>query len=153
MAVDYTNYIGQIRALINDTNEDAFEFSNEQLEAYYQMSYCNLVQSAIMALRALVSKYASSGGDTYRLDTIEYEEGKSKASNYQTLLNNLEQSIKDGLNPLCAGVPYTFGIYAKDRHENYQRMKDGEIIPPKTSDLEYEVRRNNDEQTGPYYEG
>ena len=144
MAVDYTNYIGQIRALINDTNEDAFEFSNEQLEAYYQMSYCNLVQSAIMALRALVSKYASSGGDTYRLDTIEYEEGKSKASNYQTLLNNLEQSIKDGLNPLCAGVPYTFGIYTEDRHENYQRMKKSKFLFGSNGSFEYLCSRNRE---------
>ena len=121
MAIDFTNYIGQIRALINDTNEDALEFEDEQLEAYYQMSYENIVLSAIMALRGLIAKYSSTGGDTYRLDTIEYEEGKSKASNYQNLLNNLEQSIKDGTNPLICGVPRTFGIYPSDRKENYER--------------------------------
>lgn len=152
MAIDFTNYIGQIRALINDTNEDALEFEDEQLEAYYQMSYENIVLSAIMALRGLIAKYSSTGGDTYRLDTIEYEEGKSKASNYQALLNNLEQSIKDGTNPLICGVPRTFGIYPSDRKENYERMRDGEIIPPKTSDYEYNLHINND-QTGPYYEG
>ena len=152
MPIDFTNYIGQIRALINDTNEDALEFEDEQLEAYYQMSYENIVLSAIMALRGLVSKYSSTGGDTYRLDTIEYEEGKSKASNYQALLNNLEQSVKDGTNPLVCGVPRTFGIYQQDRKENYDRMKDGEIVPPKTSDYEYKLIENT-EQTGPYYEG
>lgn len=151
MAVDYTTYIGKIRALINDFNEEDFEFDDEQLDAFYQMSYCNIVQSAIMALRGLVAKYASTGGDTYRLDTIEYEEGKSKASNYQSLLNNLEQSIKDGTNPLLCGVPKSFGIYVEDRQENYERMKDGEIIPPKTADLEYELIQHK-QQFGPYEE-
>lgn len=152
MSIDYTNYIGQIRALINDTNEEALEFDDDQLEAYYQMSFCNVVQSAIMALRGLIAKYSASGGDTYRLDTIEYEEGKSKASNFQALLNNLEQSIKDGTNPMIFGLPRTFGIYTEDRAENYSRMLDGEIIPPKTSDLEYETIKNK-QQDGPYYEG
>lgn len=152
MSIDYTNYIGQIRALINDTNEEALEFDDDQLEAYYQMSYCNVIQSAIMALRGLIAKYSLTGGDKYRLDTIEYEEGKSKASNFQSLLNNLEQSIKDGTNPMLCSIPRTFGIYTKDRHENYSRMLDGEIIPPKTADLEYELLKRN-EQDGPYYEG
>lgn len=152
MSIDFTNYIGQIRALINDTNEEALEFEDEQIEAYYHMAYGNIVQSAIMALRGLVAKYSATGGDTYRLDTIEYEEGKSKASNFQALLNNLEQSMKDGTNPLIFGVPRTFGIYTEDRAENYSRMLDGEIIPPKTSDLEYQLVRNK-EQDGPYYEG
>lgn len=152
MAVDFTTPIGLIRALINDTNEEALEFEDEQLEAYLMMSYCDIVQASIMALRGLIAKYSATGGDTYRLDTIEYEEGKSKASNYQSLLNNLEQSIKDGTNPLVCGVPRTFGIYTADRDENYDRMLSGEIIPPKTSDLEYELIKNT-EESGPYYEG
>ena len=37
MAIDYTNYIGKIRALINDVNEEDFEFDDEQLDACYQL--------------------------------------------------------------------------------------------------------------------
>lgn len=151
MTIDFTTYIGQIRALINDTNEEELEFTDEQLEAYYQMSYENIVQGAIMALRALVAKYTATAGDTYRLDTIEYEEGKSKASNYLSLLNNLEKSVQDGTNPLLVGVPKVFGVYREDRKENIKRMLDGEINPPKTLDNEYDLIRIR-YQPGPYYE-
>lgn len=152
MTIDFTTAIGQIRALINDTNEEAPEFTDEQLEAYYDMSYENVVQGAILALRALVSKYTATAGDTYRLDTIEYEEGKSKAGSYLSLLNNLEQSVKDGTNPMLIGVPKVFGVYREDREENIQRMQDGEIIPPKTFDNEYEMIKIK-QQNGPYYRG
>lgn len=152
MTIDFTTAIGQIRALINDTNEEAPEFTDEQLEAYYDMSYENVVQGAILALRALVSKYTATAGDTYRLDTIEYEEGKSKAGSYLSLLNNLEQSVKDGTNPMLIGVPKVFGVYREDREENIQRMQDGEIIPPKTFDNEYEMVKIK-QQYGPYYRG
>lgn len=151
MAVDFTTCIGAIRALINDVDEENFEFEDEQLEMFYHLSYCNIAQASIMALRALVSKYSATGGDSYRVDTLEYEEGKSKASNYQSLLNNLEQSIKDGTNPLCFGVPKVFGVYTKDRQENIQRMIDGEIIPPKTFDKEYDLVKLKT-QYGVYYE-
>ena len=147
MPIDYTTPIGQIRAIINDTNEEALEFQDDQLDAYFQMSYCNPTLAGIMALRALVAKYASSAGDTYRLDTIEYEEGKSKASLYQSLLNNLEKSIAEGTNPLVVGVPRVYGVYAEDRKENYQRMADGEINPPKTTDYEYSVGINKTGQS------
>lgn len=152
MTIDFTTAIGQIRALINDTNEEAFEFTDEEIEAYYDMSYENVVQGAIMALRALVSKYNATAGDSYRLDTIEYEEGKSKAGNYLSLLNNLEQSVKDGTNPMLVGVPKVFGVYREDREENIQRMIDGEINPPKTFDNEYEMVKIK-QQNGPYYRG
>lgn len=151
MAIDFTTTIGLFRALIGDTNEDNLELEDEQLEAYLELSYGSLPEAAVMALRGLVARYASTGGDKYRVDTIEYEEGKSKASNFLSLLTNLEQSIKDGTNPLIFAVPKTFGIYTKDRNENIQRMMNGEIIPPKTLDNEYD-NINIKEQYGPYYE-
>lgn len=152
MAIDYTTYIGQIRALINDTNEENLELNDEQLDAYYCMSYGSVLDAALMALRGLVSKYSATGGDKYRVDTIEYEEGKSKASNYLSLLTNLEKSIKEGTNPMIVGVPKVFGVYREDREENIKRMIDGEIIPPKISDTEYDVARIK-QQDGPYYRG
>lgn len=151
MAIDFTTTIGMFRALIGDTDEDNIELEDEQLEAYLELTYGSLPEAAILALRGLVSKYSATGGDKYRVDTIEYEEGKSKASNFLSLLNNLEQSIKNGTNPLIVGVPKVFGIYTKDRAENIQRMKNGEIIPPKTFDNEYD-NINLKQQFGPYYE-
>ena len=150
--IDFTTDIGKIRALINDTDEDNPEFSDEQLQAYLDMSSGNIIQAAIFALQGLVSKYTATAGDSYRVDTIQYEEGKSKASAYLNLLNSLKQSVQDGTNPLLVGVPRTFGIYQDDRKENIERMIDGEIIPPKTFDNEYEVIRTK-EQDGPYYPG
>ena len=150
--IDFTTTIGQIRALINDTNEDGLEFSDDQLEAYYQMAYENPVLAAIMALRALVTKYTATAGDEYRVDTIEYKEGKSKAGTFLSLLNNLEKSVQEGTNPMVVGVPQVYGVYTATRKENHERMQDGEIIPPKTFDEEYELERIK-EQTGPYYKG
>lgn len=151
--IDFDTPIGRIRALINDVNEEEPEFSDDQIEAYYKMSYECEVQGAIMALRALVAKYSATGGNSWRLDTIEYEEGKSKASNFQTLLNNLEQSIKDGTNPMCVGEPKVFGVLWETRKENYKRMCDGEIIPPKTNDYEYDLINRTPNQYGVYDQG
>lgn len=150
--IDYTTYIGQIRALIGDTNEDNFEMEDEQLEAYYQMSYENIILASILALRALIAKYSATGGDSFRLDTIEYEEGKSKASNFLSLLKNLEDSVKDGTNPLLVGVPRTYGFYVADIKENNERVIDGEIIPRKTTDNENNLI-NLKQQYGVYYQG
>lgn len=152
MAIDFSTYIGQIRALINDVNEEDFEFQDDQLQAYYDMSFENIVQASILALRALVAKYTATSGDEYRLDTIEYNEGKSKASNFLSLLKNLEDSVKDGTNPLLVGVPRTYGFYVADIKENNERVIDGEIIPRKTTDNENNLI-NLKQQYGVYYQG
>lgn len=152
MAIDYSTDIGKLRAIINDVDEENFEFTDDQLQVFLDLSYNNIILAAILALRALVAKYTATSGDTYRLDTIEYEEGKSKASNYLALLNNLEKSVEEGTNPLLVGVPKVFGVYVADRKENIERMIDGEIIPPKTFDDEY-TQINNKQQYGPYYRG
>lgn len=152
MAIDYSTDIGKLRAIINDVDEENFEFTDDQLQVFLDLSYNNIILAAILALRALVAKYTATSGDAYRLDTIEYEEGKSKASNYLALLNNLEKSVEEGTNPLLVGVPKVFGVYVEDRKENIERMIDGEIIPPKTFDDEYN-QINNKQQFGPYYRG
>lgn len=152
MAIDFSTYIGQIRALINDVNEEDFEFQDDQLQAYYDMSFENIVQASILALRALVAKYTATSGDEFRLDTIEYNEGKSKASNFLSLLKNLEDSVKDGTNPLLVGVPRTYGFYVADIKENNERVIDGEIIPRKTTDNENNLI-NLKQQYGVYYQG
>lgn len=152
MTIDFTTDIGKIRAVINDTNEEELEFPDEQIQAYLDMSSGNLGQAAILALQGLVSKYTATAGDSYRVDTIAYEEGKSKASTYLSLLNNLKQSLQDGTSPLVTGTPRVYGVYREDRKENLQRMRDGEIIPPKTLDDEYDLI-DLKHQFGPYYQG
>lgn len=152
MAIDFSTYIGQIRALINDVNEEDFEFQDNQLQAYYDMSFENIVQASILALRALVAKYTATSGDEYKLDTIAFNEGKSKASNFLSLLKNLEDSVKDGTNPLLVGVPRTYGFYVADIKENNERVIDGEIIPRKTTDNENNLI-NLKQQYGVYYQG
>lgn len=149
--IDFTCRIGKLRALIGDTNEDALEFPDEQLEVYLELSCCNLVLAGIMALQALVSKYASTAGDEYRVDTIQYREGKSKASFYQSLLDNLKKSLEDGTNPLLVGLPRTYGIYWDDRIENRRRMDNGEIIEPNIDSDTFDQLDLNP-QYGPYYE-
>ena len=152
MAIDYTTPIGQIRALIGDTDEVNLELSDEQLQAYYDMAYESILQGAILALRALCIKYNKTSGDMYRVDTIEYQEGKSKASIFKSILDDLNESVKNGTNPLLVGVPHTYGIYVEEYNENVDRMNDGEIIAPRTSNNEYDVIRIK-QQGGPYYNG
>lgn len=150
--IDFTTDIGKVRLLINDINEEELEYTDEQIQAFLDMASENIVQAAILALQSLVVKYTATSGETYRIDTIEYEESKSKATQLLSLLNSLKQSIQDGTNPMLVGVPKTFGIYQEDRKENIERMIDGEIIPPKTFDNEYDVIHIK-EQDGPYYRG
>lgn len=150
MAIDFTCPVGQVRALINDTDEDNLEFPDEQLELYIEMSYGNILLAAILAAQGLVAKYSASAGDEYRLGDFQYREGKSKASFYQSLLNNLKQSIEDGTSPIIVGVPRTYGIYTSDRKENEERIQSGELIPPRTSNYENN-QINLDPQKGPYY--
>ena len=153
MSIDYTSRIGKLRAIINDVNEDSFELEDDQLRVFLELSSCNLLQASLLALRALISKYSASAGDEYRVDTIQYKEGKQKAQYYQNLLDNIQKSIEDGTNPLLSGVPRVYGIYQWTRDENYQRMLDGEIIPPRTSDFEYDQIILKPDTEGPYYRG
>lgn len=152
MSIDYTSCVGKLRAIINDVDEENFEFEDEQLEVFLELSNCDLLSASILALQGLITKYSSSAGDEYRIDTIEYKEGKSKASHYKQLLDNLQKSISDGTNPLLYAVPKVYGVYTYDRHENYDRIRRGEINPPKTSDDEYN-QIDLKPQYGPYYRG
>lgn len=150
--IDFTTKTGVLRALINDTDEENLEFSDEQLEVYMCLSSCNIVQASMLALQALIAKYSASAGDEYRVDTIQYKEGKSKAGYYQSLLDNLKKSIEDGTNPLVVGVPKVYGVYTWDRYENIDKMRRGIINPPRTFDKEYD-QIILDPQYGPYYQG
>ena len=149
---DYTNYIGQMRLVLSDRNEAEAEFSDEELDGYYQMAYQDVLQACLIAYLARISDYAKYSGDEYRVDTIEYNEGKSKASAFQTLYNSLKSSIDDGSHPMLSVSAHTYGIYADEYEENIQRMRDGELIPPRTFDRECNQRRIK-QQDGPYYNG
>lgn len=149
---DYTNYIGQMRLVLSDRNEEEAEFSDEELDGYYQMAYQDVLQACLIAYLARISDYAKYSGDEYRVDTIEYNEGKSKASAFQTLYNSLKASIDDGSHPMLSVSAHTYGIYTDEYEENIRRMQDGELIPPRTFDRECNQRRIK-QQDGPYYEG
>src|SRR5574344_174448 len=147
---DYTNYIGQMRLAIPDRIEAEAEFSDEELTGYYQMAHEDVLQGSLLALFARIGEYAKYSGDEYRIDTIEYNEGKSKASALQTMYNSLKASIEDGSNPMLSVSAHTYGIYTDEYEENIQRMIDGEIIPPRTLDRECNQKRTK-MQDGPYY--
>lgn len=153
MSIDYTSTVGMLRALINDVDEDNLEFEDDQLRVYLKLSGCNLLQASILALRGLITKYTASAGDEYRVDTIEYKEGKSKSSYYQGLLNDIQKSIEDGTNPLLSCVPQVYGVYTADRLENEWRIHSGEIIGPNTDNKEYDLIDLKPESKGPYYRG
>lgn len=154
MTIDYSTDIGKLRLLIHDINEDEFEYTDEEIACFLVMASENVALGAVMALQGLIAKYSATDGDEYRVDTIQYREGKSKSQHYQALLNTLQKSIDDGTNPLCVGVPKTFGIYRQDRRNNEYRERsgNGDLIPPDTDNYEYDVI-DLDYQTGPYYEG
>ena len=77
---DYTTYIGQMRLVIPDRIEAEAEFSDEELTGYYNMAFQDVLQGSLMALFARVGDYTKYAGDEYRVDTLEYNEGKAKAS-------------------------------------------------------------------------
>jgi len=151
VAIDYTSDIGMIRLTIGDLDEDNLHFSNEQLRAYMTMTG-NIVLASIYACRAWASELSSTSGDIYRVDTIEYQEGKSKVGQLMSILKSLEDSIANGTNPMLIGVPYTTGIKVSDRDENLNRIDSGEIVGPQSKDDSYEYI-DLDNQNGPYYEG
>lgn len=149
---DYTNYIGQMRLVIPDRIEAEAEFSDEELTGYYNMAFQDVLQGSLMALFARVGDYAKYAGDEYRVDTLEYNEGKAKATTIQAMYRDLKQSIEDGSHPMLSVSAHTYGIYTDEYNENIQRMNDGEIIPPRTFDRECN-QVNTKMQDGPYYNG
>jgi len=138
MAIDYASDIGYVRLTIGDLDENAFKLSDEQIQGFIDMTG-NVVFASIYACRALMGIYASTSGDEYKVDTLEYKEGKSKVNQLQAILKSLEDSVKNGTNPMMIGVPFTTGIFVEELEENMQRINDGEIIGPQIKDGEYEV--------------
>lgn len=149
---DFTTYIGQMRLAIPDRIEAEAEFSDEELTGYYQMAHEDVLQGSLLALFARIGDYAKYSGDEYRVDTIEYNEGKSKASTIQAMYRDLKASIDDGSHPMLSVSAHTYGIYTDEYEENIKRMEDGEIIAPRTLDRECNQRRTK-MQDGPYYNG
>ena len=150
MTIDYTTPVGTIRNYIQDTNESDFEFTDEQLQAFYDTRNEDLPLAIKDALTALTIKYNKDAGDMYRLDTIEYQEGKSKASVFNSLLDKLEKDIMNGMAPGQSLSAHTYGIDVDEYNDNIERINDGELIGPRHSDNEYDtiVYKN---QYGPYY--
>src|SRR5574344_790193 len=105
---DFTNYIGQMRLVLSDRDETTADFFEEELTGYYNMAYQDVLQGCLLAYLARISDYAKYSGDEYRVDTIEYNEGKSKASAYQTLYNSLKASIDDGSHPMLSVSAHTY---------------------------------------------
>ena len=148
MAIDYASDIGYVRLTIGDLDENAFKLSDEQIQGFIDMTG-NVVFASIYACRALMGIYASTSGDEYKVDTLEYKEGKSKVNQLQAILKSLEDSVKNGTCPMMIGVPFTTGIFVDELEENMQRINDGEIIGPQIKDGEYDIV-NYDNQDGPY---
>ena len=149
--IDYNTDIGKLRLIIGDLDEDNFEFTDEQLSGFLDLSYNNLGQAGIFGLQNLISKYASTSGDSYVLDTIRYTESKNKAGYYQSLLKDLQDAINSGLSPLSVGQMHAYGVYTADRKANYDAMRCGTIIPPRWNDYA-NSRVDRTTEYGPYYD-
>lgn len=148
--IDYTTAVGLIRNYIHDTDEDNFEFEDDQLQCFYDTRNEDLPLAIKDALQALTIKYNMSSGDMYRIDTIEYQEGKSKASLFNSLLNQLDKDIMNGMAPGQSVSAHTYGISVDEFQENLDRINDGEIMPPRHYDREADTIRINT-LNGPYY--
>ncbi len=149
MAIDYTSDIGKIRLVIGDIDEDNLHFSDEQLQGYLDMTG-NVIFACIFSARAWANELASTAGDMYRIDTIEYQEGKTKSNQLLAIVKSLEDSVANGTNPLLIGVPFTTGLYVTDIEENIERILDREIVGPQINDGQYRMV-DVDGQDGPYY--
>ena len=150
--IDYSTPVGIIRNYIQDTDEDNFEFEDDQLQSFYDTRYEDMSLAIKDALTTLTIKYNKVAGDMYRLDTIEYQEGKSKASLFNSLLDKLERDIQNGMAPGQYVSAKTYGLTVDEYEENLNRINDGELIPPRHYDREYNTI-DIDPQDGPYYGG
>ena len=148
--IDYTTPVGIIRNYIYDTDESNFEFEDDQLQAFYDIRCEELSLAIYDALMALTIKYNKLAGDVYRLDTIEYQEGKSKASLFNSLLEKLKAEIANGMAPGQSLGAHTYGIYTDEAEENKGRILDGELVKPRHFDREADTIRINP-LYGPYY--
>lgn len=148
--IDYTTPVGMIRNYIQDTDEDNFEFEDAQLQSFYDIRYEDLTLAIKDALQVLFIKYNKVSGDMYRIDTIEYQEGKSKASLFSSLIDKIDKDIMNGMAPGQSVSAHTYGIYADEYDENLDRINDGEIVAPRHYDREADTVRIN-QQNGPYY--
>ena len=148
--IDYTTPVGQIRNYIYDTNELNPIFSDDQLQAFYDGQNEYLPFAIRDALNALMAKYVMNAGDEYRLDTIEYNEGKSKASFVSSLIDKINKEIEEGSAPGQSLGAHTYGIKTDEALENAERIKNGELIPPRHYDREADTIKVNP-LYGPYY--
>lgn len=151
MAIDYTSEIGYVRLTIGDMDEENFHFSDTQIQGYLSMTG-DVVYACISAALAWANELSLTAGDIYRIDTIEYQEGKSKASQLLSIANFLKASIQDGTNPLMCGVPFTTGLYVDELKENLERICNGEIVGNQINNGQYDMV-DLDNQEGPYYGG
>ena len=148
MAIDYTSPIGQIRLSIGDLDESNLKLSDEQIDGMLSMAGGSILFATLYACYALVGIYSATAGDEYKVDTLEYKEGKSKVSNLQNLISDIRK-VTGPVDPRLCGVPFTTGIYIDELNENMQRINDGEIIGPQIKDGEYDIV-DFDDQDGPY---
>ena len=139
MAIDYTSDIGMLRLLIGDTNEDSLVFSDEQLQAFLLMYGNNRELSAIAVLESWATKLCTESGDNYKIGDIEYQEGRSKAQQMLSMINDRKNSIEKGLTPSCLGVGVTTGIYTAQTDTRYERMLGDELNVPEVTDKMYDI--------------
>jgi len=148
--IDYTTPVGIIRNYIQDTDEDNPEFGDDQLQSFYDIRCEDLPLAIKDALQTLTIKYNKVSGDMYRIDTIEYQEGKSKAALFNSLLNQLDKQIEMGQAPGQSVSAHTYGIYKEEIQENNDRIREGELVEPRHYDREADTIKINTSY-GPFY--
>lgn len=116
-----TGNVDMVRFLIQDTNEDDFQFQNEEISAVLALNNDNVYLAAIVCVEALIAKY--SGKATHKsVGDLSIAWGE-RSKSYNELLRTLQKKAAlSGLLP-----PYAGGISEGDKliDEN-----DTDRVPP-----------------------
>ncbi len=98
---DPTNDIGKVRLNIGDTDSDAAQFQDSEIQSLLT-TYKNVMAASIAAARALAAKYSRRSDITVESVSKRYSQ---MSANYLALASQLEvQAAKDGTNTAGIGA-------------------------------------------------
>lgn len=149
MTIDYTLNTGKTRLLIGD-NVEPYHFSDEEINVFLDIYGNNIQLAGIGALETWATQLVSDSGDSYRLEDVEFDEGRSKTNQMLAVINDRKSAIANGLNPACLGIGIMTGIYQSDINTNLERIAEGELVSPEVFKDTYDII-DYDTQKGPYY--
>lgn len=126
---DLSTSIGKLRLYLPDNDSDNYDFSDEELQIYIDLSNENLTLARVHIYRSLASKCISSFGDKVKVDDIQIEEDREKAKKYLDLAKQLEESMLSGLGDFAIEL-WAGGVFESDIASSKDEQDSGLIRKP-----------------------